>query len=769
MTRLLLEGDYSCIVRKGGELRTFTRRGVADLYDLLRNDPSFLRGASVADKVVGKAAAALMILGDVRHLHAVVISRPALELLRRARIEVTCDTLTEGIANRDRTGLCPLELRCSAADTAAACLPLIGDFLRQTEHEERLRHPHRELRLLGATLLALAATWNASGGNTDTLRTNRPHPIEEVVVTGTRQAADPRTLPVTVTVVDRGRIEQAGRASLLPTLTEQVPGLFVTGRGVMGYGVSTGAAGGMSLRGIGGSPTTGVLVLVDGQPQYMGLMGHPIADACQSMLAERVEVVRGPASTLYGSNASGGVINIVTRRMRQDGVRADLHAGAGSYGTAESEVAVRFRHGRLTGAVTGSYDRTDGHRADMGFEQYGGFAKLGCRIGKAWEATADLNLTHFNASNPGSVSAPLLDNDSRITRGRGSLTLRNDYGRTSGAVSLFYNWGIHRIDDGYSPGAEPTDYRFRSQDMMAGLSLYQTLQLLPGNLTTVGLDLRKFGGKAQNRYLDGRPDTELADKSAYETAGYIDFRQPLARWLTIDAGVRIDHHSHTGTEWVPQGGMSVLLPHDLMIKAVVGKGFRFPTIREMYMFPPQNPDLKAERLVSCELSLAQRLAGGRLSYTLDIYYIDGDNTIVLVPVDGRAKYLNTGRIENWGVEADIRWSLAPSLSLSANYSWLHMEHPVTAAPEHKLFCGIDFAKRRWSGSTGVLYVRGLYTQVDPDIRERFVLWNARVQFRASRRIELFVRGENLLARRYEINAGYPMPKATALGGVNIHF
>lgn len=91
----------------------------------------------------------------------------------------------------------------------------------------------------------------------------------------------------------------------------------------MGYGVSTGAAGGMSLRGIGagvnaaGGPTTSLLVLIDGHPQYMGLMGHPIADAYQSMMAERVEVLRGPASVLYGSNAMGGVINIVTRKMRR--------------------------------------------------------------------------------------------------------------------------------------------------------------------------------------------------------------------------------------------------------------------------------------------------------------------------------------------------------------------------------------------------------------------------------------------------------------------
>ncbi len=118
---------------------------------------------------------------------------------------------------------------------------------------------------------------------------------------------------------------------MLPLLTEQVPGLFTTSRGIMGYGVSTGAAGGMSLRGIGGSPTAGLLVLIDGHPQYMGLMGHPIADAYQSMMAESVEVLRGPASVLYGSNAMGGVINIVTRKQQEEGVKNNMQVGYGSY------------------------------------------------------------------------------------------------------------------------------------------------------------------------------------------------------------------------------------------------------------------------------------------------------------------------------------------------------------------------------------------------------------------------------------------------------
>lgn len=603
----------------------------------------------------------------------------------------------------------------------------------------------------------------------DSLRGVKVYPIGEVVVTGTRSETDVRHLPMTISVVDRRKIEKGLQPSLLPTLTRQVPGLFVTGRGVMGYGVSGGAAGQMTLRGVGGSPTTGLLVLIDGHPQYMGLMGHPIADAYQSMLAERVEVVRGPASVLYGSNAMGGVINIVTRKMREDGVRTDLHAGYGSFNTLETEVTNRVRAGRFTSTVTGSYNRTDGHRRDMGFEQYGGYVKLGYRITEAWDVHVDANLTHFDASNPGTVTEPILDNDQRVTRGMTSLALHNDYGRTSGALSFFCNWGRHKIDDGYSAGEVPPDYRFNSRDRMLGVSWYQSVELFAGNRLTAGVDYQHFGGRAWNVFFDGRPDKTTVDKTMDEVAGYVDFRQRLTRWLTFDAGVRIDHHSHAGTEWVPQGGLSFLLPHNAQLKATVGKGFRFPTIREMYMFAPQNPDLRPEKLMNYELSFSQRLRGGALSYGLSVYLIDGDNMIRTVPVDGRMMYVNTGRVENWGVEGEASWRLNAVWAVAANYSYLHMRYPVVAAPEHKLYAGVDFARGRWRASTGVQYVRGLYTSVQPPQTDSFVLWNADVAFRAARRLELFARGENLLAQRYEINAGFPMPRATVLGGVNMNF
>lgn len=609
----------------------------------------------------------------------------------------------------------------------------------------------------------------------DSIKVARSYAINEVVVTGTRSETDVRHLPMTVSVVGRPQLEASQQTSVLPVLNSQVPGFFSTSRGVMGYGVATGASGQMSLRGIGGPaqaglPTTGLLVLIDGHPQYMGLMGHPIADAYQTMMAERVEVLRGPASVLYGSNAMGGVINIVTRKMQEDGIRTNINIGAGSYGSVQTEATNRIRKGRFSSTVTASYNRTDGHRADMAFEQYGGYAKLGYDFTDNWKVWGDVNVTRFNATNPGSVMKPYIDNDQRITRGMTSFALENHYEKTSGALSFFYNWGDHWINDGYQPGGEPLQYRFNSNDQMLGVSWYQSVQLFQGNRLTVGADYFHFGGEAWNQFFDGHRETS-ANKSLNEVAGYVDFRQDIAAWLTLDAGARVDYHSQTGTEFIPQVGLAFHLPENAEIKAMASKGFRNPTIREMYMFPPQNPDLKPEKLWNYELSFSQRFMDNRLSYGLNVFYINGENLIIRLPNPNGSGMLNqnSGEIENWGAEANVGYQFNPVWSVMANYSWLHMENPVLASPEHKLYGGVNFRKGRWSASTGIQYVKGLYTDLDAATKENFVLWDMQGSFKATNYLSFYVRGENLLAQRYEINAGYPMPKATFMGGVNINF
>ena len=592
--------------------------------------------------------------------------------------------------------------------------------------------------------------------------------IKDVVVTGTRNQTDIRYLPLTISTVGRTQIEQRYEISLLPVLSEQVPGLFITSRGIMGYGLSTGSAGAMKMRGIGGSPTTDMLILIDGHPQYMGLMGHSLADAYQSLLAEKVEVIRGPGSVLYGSNAMGGVINIITRKQWNDGLNNHLRLAAGSFGTMAGNYTGMFKTGRFSGVLAAEYNRTDGHRSNMDFNQFTGYTKLAYQLSTPWKLSADLNITRFNSSNPGTESSPLIDNDAHITRGMTSASLTNDYRGTSGALTLYYNWGNHKVDDGYSIGASPKTYLYRSDDEMWGANWYQTVCLLEGNRTTVGFDYMHTFGRAWDDNKDGTT-TDIADKDADEVAGYVDFRQTLFDILTLDGGLRVDHYSHSGTEWIPQIGASVILPGHSELKAMVSKGFRNPTLKDLYMFRSKNPDLSPEKMMNYELSFHEVLLDGRLKYGVNIFYIDADNLIETTMVDGKPLNTNTGALKNWGIESEISYRLSEAFNLSANYSYLHTDKPVTAAPRHKLYMEGSYTKDRWNLTTGIQWIGHLYTAVSPETTEDFVLWNIRTSYRLTNNVHLFVKGENLLAQEYEINAGFPMPRATFMGGVDINF
>lgn len=592
--------------------------------------------------------------------------------------------------------------------------------------------------------------------------------LQEIVVTGTRNAVDVRHLPMTVNVIDHSVLAEQHQSNILPTVMQQVPGLMLTSRSMMGYGVSTGAAGGINLRGISGGAGQ-LLVLIDGHPQYQGIYGHPIADSYQTLMADRVEVLRGPASVLYGSNAMGGVLNIVTRSMHENGVKTDIDLGVGSYGTVQAEATNRVRSGKFNSTVSAQYNRTDNHRPRMGFEQYGGYMKLGYDFSSHWNAYVDANITHFNSSYPGAVSSPIYGADQWITRGVVSAALENHFNRTSGALSVYSNFGRHKIDDGSADPSAPTQRFFRSKDALTGVSWYQSAQLFEGNRVTVGLDYQHIYGhayytsKSTGEVLD-TPNKQSGRSYRNEVAGYVDFRQDILSWLTVDAGVRVDHHSITGTEWVPQAGVVVRPMPTGELKAMASKGFRNPTMREMYLYPPSNEDLEPERIWNYELSWRQRL--GAFSYGINLFYLKGDNMIQTV----ERKNVNTGEIENYGVELEAAWRVSPHLSITSNHSFLHMENKVVAAPEYKGFIGANYQLKRWNAVAGLQYISNLYTAVGQNEQtENFCLLNASVSYALSSHLSLWVRGENLLAQEYEINLGYPMPRATFMGGVNIRF
>jgi iron complex outermembrane receptor protein len=616
------------------------------------------------------------------------------------------------------------------------------------------------------SLLSVLATHTVCAQVVDTME--RVHPIDKVVVAGQSSPRKEVRSVGTPDRIDRQLIESHQGVSLLSLLSEQIPGFYATERGVMGYGVSTGAAGGISMRGIGGSPTTGVSVLLDGVPQYVGIMGHPIADALGTTLVERVEVTRGVSSLHHGSGAMGGVINIVTQSASASGLHLKAHTEGGSYNSLRSEGVGSFQKRGFQCLLAGSYRRSDGHRRNMDFQQQALYAKLKVDIGKIGFVQINAQGTRIVSSNPGTVASPLIDNDADVRRLNTSALLSYASATLSGQYLFFVNRGNHAIDEGYSPTSQPQDYLFHSNDYVLGGSGKQCWRYTEGGEVVCGVEWTRYGGRAYNRYRDSEAQVLLVDKTCHQAASYVEISQRLATRVMAHVGVRVATHSVIGTEWIPQGSIAYNAMENIVFRASVSKGFRFPTIREMYLSPKQNPELRPERVMSYELSVAGDVLNQRMAWSLCGFWIYGDNQISSLLQNGTERWMNTGKVNHQGVEATWRYRITKVWSARIAYSYLHMRYPVVAVPTHKCYSGIDFAKNRWSGFLSVNYVDGLYVTLTPIEKHRYMLWSARVAFQLAKWIRLSLRGENLLNSTYEINEGYPMPGTTLWGGIDIH-
>lgn len=130
LKQTLSQGNHTlAIYDQDEQLHTYDNKGVRDLYTLLTTEPQVLKGAMIADKVVGKGAAALMIVGGIAELHTHIISEPAIKLLELSGIRYSFDEKVDHIENRDKTGWCPVETLCKDMPTAGQCVPLIANFI----------------------------------------------------------------------------------------------------------------------------------------------------------------------------------------------------------------------------------------------------------------------------------------------------------------------------------------------------------------------------------------------------------------------------------------------------------------------------------------------------------------------------------------------------------------------------------------------------------------------------------------------------------------
>ncbi len=581
--------------------------------------------------------------------------------------------------------------------------------------------------------------------------------LNEVVVTGSKKEVSRKIVPLSVSQISQKEIESSGQINILPALNTFAPGIFVTERNVLGFGVSTGGAGSITIRGISSSPNTDVLVLIDGNPQYQGLFGHPLADAYVASDVEKVEIIRGPGSLLYGSNAMAGVINIITKKQHDDGLKVTMGAAYGSYNTQKFYETIGYKKGKLSIFTSANHDQTDGTRANTDFNISNGYGKVGYELDDHLNLNADFSIAKFKANDNGSIYDAPMPFGIDITRGKTSVSLENKYANTEGALKIYHNFGEHTLTDG-----------FHSTDRNSGLMLYQSFNLFTGNSLTVGTDLTQYGGMANSGF---KHDSLLL---VNELSVYAYMQQTLFEKLTLSAGLRLENNSIYGNVLVPLAGLTYNPTNSTTLKASVSRGFRNPTLMELYLYVP-NPDLKPESLINYEVSWLQSLLNNKLNLELTAYKIVGDNFIQVVGMFPAIQRMNTGTFTNMGIEFAAKYAVCKNLFLHANYSYLDLSKPIIAAPRQQLNISANYSYKIWNMNLSGQYINKLYTLISPNptveplIQPDYLLLNVRLAVRPLKQLEIFADANNLLNQQYQINYGYPMPGINFNFGFNVKF
>lgn len=574
---------------------------------------------------------------------------------------------------------------------------------------------------------------------------------EHVLVTATLQERRARDLSAAVSVVGRDELIASGASNALAAASG-VPGLFVHGNGDFGRAD-------VDIRGLGGNGQK-IGVLVDGRPEKMALFGCVVSPTFPLLNVERIEVVKGPASVLYGSDALAGVVNIITRRPERKAA-AGIVAAYGAYDTLQLNLHASGRSGAFAWQAAWDRRRSDGHVANS---QYRGDV-AGARL--EWRAGAGLELALLGKyydglkHEAGAVDRPLPDFWNDYRRGAIELRLTRERGRGRLNAQLFRNFGRHVFSDGWN-----------SRDFSDGLLLNWVGDDRRGRRLTLGLDLRRFSGTRVSLPGGSWSKTEAALFAMAEV-------RPAAV-LTLAAGARVQTDSVFGTALVPQGGAVLQLGRRTDLRLHAAAGLRSPQINELFLFPSSNPDLRPERLWTLEAGVEHRF-GDRLRLSAALFRLNGSQFIELAPAPGQMppfRFQNTGALTFWGYEVGVDALAGRSWNARAFYSRLHPGERTRGRPGNKLDTRLGWKSGRLSASASGQWVSDYFARDGSQGRlPAYVLVDGRAAWRVERRVELFVEVKNLLDEQYlsfldlpgSEGGAYRMPGRHANIGVSVTF
>lgn len=593
--------------------------------------------------------------------------------------------------------------------------------------------------------------------------------LEEIVVTSTKTEQEIKKTGSSVTVITKEDIAESGYKTVEEAL-RNVPGLTVVSSGPFG------AATDVSIR---GSKNYGhTLVLVDGM-----IVNDPISiqrsfDFAHMQLdnIERIEIVRGPQSTLYGSDAMAGVINIITKKGQKENL-ADFSLWGGQYNTIGGNIGMSGAIDKFNYSFSLSMMDTDGISKAYGGTEDDAFSNIGfsTRLGYEILDNAEVSVI-FRYSD----SKTDLDDDAFIDNPNFTSTWKNLSAKAEfkHAVSSYWDhqlsFAYTETERGYKDILSGTDNSYTGN--LRKLEWQNNLYPFNNHIITAGFEYLEEAGSSKGIW--GGWPVDFPEKTTSNTSFYLQDQINIANSLFITPGLRIDDNEMFGNETTYRfAAVYVIDNTGTRLKGTYGTGFKAPTLFQLYDGFSGNADLKPERNTGYDFGFEQHFIDGKFSFGATYFSNSYEN---MIDWDS-GKYNNIGRVETSGFEVETAFRPIQQLQFKLNYTYLDTKDKQTdkellRRPHHQLGFNTHWQitskadlnlKLRYTSERKDLYYQGwIPVEVENDAYVKVDLLNS---YKLSDNLSLFVKIENLFDKNYQEIVGYSMPGRSFYGGIKGRF
>lgn len=566
------------------------------------------------------------------------------------------------------------------------------------------------------------------------------------------EVADPTTL------IDRTQIEDSGARSAKDLLVEQA-----------GSGVQVQAGGGQGHVSLNGIPNSGVLVLVDGR-RFLGkdANGNLNLEDVQLAGIDRVEIVKGAASALYGSDALGGVINLITRKATNPGVRNSLSATGGSYGDVRVSDSVGLRQGPGGFTATGNYRAYDGFDLDAAnpqtigqpesrFSNAGGTADLRVSNRVDLRFFGDYSrrkISNYFFSGPTQLPSTVYDSRRDLTRYTLSPEL-SFMARPGTSLTTSFTYGRYDRDETQVfPGRQVVAVPWKEWNReVKATGRHDWMLFGRTHALQAGYEFRdETLDRASLRTTGG-----AARASRQINVGWLQQEFRVGSGLKLTGGFRFDSYSDFGSKWSPKLSAVYAVTPRHSLRASYGHGFRAPFFGELFLFTPTfvgNPDLSPER--SRTLSGGYTFGGTRAQLSADYFRAQIEDGITFDLRSLPFTYRNLREYTSQGVNLALSVQLPLGFVPSASYAYVHREDQTGAEvgglPTHTAFVKLLWANTRLglrANLRGQILNEARFE--DGTSQPPYQVWSAQVSKRLftgrPASITAFVQSDNLFDRR----------------------